>query len=131
MFLSDGCDTSAFGTAGAGESHGMIIQVRHPDKDDDGRLKAHAEKLLRRVFDRHCLTVDRVQVLLKTLAVAEGGRVSRCLVTIKLLLGGSITAEASDREAVLALYRAADKAAFLLWQCLKTANGRCGTKVSD
>ena len=131
MFLADGYDASGFGTAGAGASHGMRILVRHADKDDGGRLKAHAEKLLCRVFDRHCLAVDRVQVMLKTLAGVEGGRVSRCRVTIKLLLGGSITAEASDREAVLALYRAADKAAFLLWQCLKTANGRCGTKVSD
>ena len=126
-----GYGTLAFGTAGAGGLHGMRVLVKHPDKDDDGRLKAHAEKLLRRVFDRHCLAVDRVQVMLRTLAGAEGGRASRCRVTIKLILGGSVTAEASDREAVLALYRAVDKAVFLLWQCLKTANGRCGTKVSD
>ena len=109
----------------------MRILVRHPDGDDDGRLKAHADKLLRRVLDRHRLVIDRVQVRLKTFAGAEGGRTSRCRVTIKLLPGDSVTAEASDREAVLALYRAADKAVFLLWQCLKTANEQCGTKIPD
>jgi len=76
------------------------------------------------VLDRHCLSVDLVQVRLNTLAGTEGGFNSRCRITIKLLPGGSVRAEASDREAVLALYRAADKAVFLLWQCLKSAN--CG-----
>jgi hypothetical protein len=100
----------------------MRILVRHPDADADGRLASHAEKLLRRVLDRYCLSIDLVQVRINTSADAEGGRNSKCRLTVKLLSNGSVRAEASDREAVLALYRAADRVAFLLWQRFQSAN---------
>lgn len=110
----------------------MRILVRHPAGDADGRLASHAEKLLRRVLDRYCLSISLVQVRLNTSADAEGALTSRCRLAVKLLSGDAVRAEASDREAVLALYRAADRVAFLLWQRLKSANSRCSSeRVAD
>lgn len=102
----------------------MRIRVRHPDGVADGRLTSHAEKLLRRVLDRYCLMIGLVQVRLNTSAGVEGVPNLRCRVAVKLLSGEVVRAEASDIEAVPALYRAADRLAFLLWQRLKSANSR-------
>ena len=56
----------------------MRILVRHPAGDADGRLASHAEKLLRRVLDRYCLSISLVPVRLNTSADAEGALNSRC-----------------------------------------------------
>jgi len=102
----------------------MRVLVRYPGGDADGRLASHAEKLLRRVLDRYRLSIGLVQVRLNTSAGAEGVLNSRCRLAVKLLSGDAVRAEASDREAVLALYRAADRVAFLLWQRFQSANSR-------
>ena len=102
----------------------MRILVRHPAGDADGRLASHAEKLLRRVLDRYCLSIGLVQVRFNTSAGAEGVPSSRCRLAVKLLSGDVVRTEAFDLEAVPALYRAADRVAFLLWQRLKSANNR-------
>lgn len=98
----------------------MKILVRLPETAADGRLATHAEKLLRRVLACYSPAVDLVEVRLKTAASAAGRPDSRCRLTVRLLAGGSVQAEASDCEDILAVYRAADKLKFLLEQRLKS-----------
>lgn len=99
----------------------MKILVRHPDGDSGGRLALHAEKLLRRILDDSCLSIDLIEVKLKTAAGAEGRSEYRCILTVKLLSHDSVQAEASDCADILAVYRAADKMKFLLNKRLKSA----------
>ncbi|MHB8843395.1 MAG: hypothetical protein ACYC7L_01490 [Nitrospirota bacterium] len=102
----------------------MKILVRHPEGVSAGRLAAHAEKLLRRVLDGSCLSIDLIEVNLKTSAGAGERPEYCCTLKAKMLSDDSIQAEASDCEAILAVYRAADRVKFLLEQRVKSANNR-------
>lgn len=102
----------------------MKIIVRHPDGDSAGRLGIHAEKLLRRILDCSCLSIELIEVKLKTFAGAGGRPDYSCTLTVKLLSDGFVQAEASDREDILAVYRAADKVKFILDQRLKSVKKR-------
>jgi hypothetical protein len=102
----------------------MKIIVLHPNGDSGGGLAMHAEKLLRRVLDLHCLSLELIEVKLKTSSGAGGRPVYRCTLNVKLGSDDSVQAAASDGEAILAVYRAADSVKFLLEQRLKTANKR-------
>lgn len=92
----------------------MKILVRHPEGDSSGRLALHAEKLLQRILDEACLSIELIEVKLKTAADAEGKPEYRCTLTVKLLSDDAVQAEASDCADILAVYRAADKVKFLL-----------------
>ena len=92
----------------------MKILVRHPDGDSSGRLALHAEKLLRRILDGSCLSIDLIEVKLKTVTGDEGRPVYHCTLTVKLISDSAVQAEASDCADILAVYRAADKVKFLL-----------------
>ena len=102
----------------------MKIMVRHPDRASDGRLAIHAEKLLRRVLDCYCSLIEFVEVRLEMPATVAGRPDYRCTMTVKLLSDGSVQAEASDCEDILAVYRTADKVKFFLEQRLKSAKKR-------
>jgi len=105
----------------------MKIIVRHPDGDSGDRLAMHAEKLLLRILDNSCLSIDLVEVKLKPYAGVEGRIDYRCTLTAKLLSDNSVQAEASECEKILAVYRAAHKLKFLLGKRLMFAkNGKAG-----
>jgi hypothetical protein len=99
----------------------MKILVRHPEGDSSGRLALHAEKLLRRLLGDSCLSIDLIEVKLKTAAGAEGKPEYRCALTVKPLSDDAVQAEASDCADILAVYRAADKVKILLNKRLKSS----------
>ena len=102
----------------------MKILVRLPDGDSDDRLATHAEKLLLRILDCSCLSLDLIEVKLKPYAGAEGRTDYRCTLSVKLLSGNSVQVEASECEKILAVYRAAHKLKFLLEKRLKIGKRR-------
>jgi hypothetical protein len=102
----------------------MKILVRRPDGDPAGRLATHAEKLLTRMLDSSCLSIDLIEVNLKMAAGAGERPEYCCTLKAKLLSDDFVQASASDCEAILAVYRAADRVKFLLEQRLKTAKKR-------
>jgi len=105
----------------------MKILVRRPDGDSGDSLAMHAEKLLLRILDNSCRSIDRIEVKLKQSAGAEGRIDYRCTLTAKLLSDNSVQAEASEGEKILAVYRAAHKLKFLLEKRLMFAkNGKAG-----
>ena len=99
----------------------MKILVRRPDGDSGDRLAMHAEKLLLRILDNSCLSIDLIEVKLKQSAGAEGRIDYRCTLSAKLLSDYSVQAEASECEKILAVYRAAHKLKFLLEKQCKPA----------
>ncbi|NTW65658.1 MAG: hypothetical protein HGB21_04990 [Nitrospirae bacterium] len=99
----------------------MKILVRHPDGDSGDRLAMHAEKLLLRILDNSCLSIDRIEVKLKQSAGAEGRIDYRCTLSAKLLSDYSVQTDASECEKILAVYRAAHKLKFLLEKQCKSA----------
>lgn len=99
----------------------MKIIVRHPDGDSCDRLAMHAEKLLLRILDSSCLSIDLIEVKLKPYAGVEGRTDYRCTLTAKLLSDNSVQAEASECEKILAVYRAAHKLKFLLEKRVNSA----------
>lgn len=98
----------------------MKIIVRHPECDSRDRLAMHAEKLLLRILDSSCLSIDLIEVKLKPYAGAEGRLDYRCTLTAKLLSNDAVQTEASEGEKILAVYRAAHKLKFLLEERLKS-----------
>jgi hypothetical protein len=92
----------------------MNIIVRHPDGNSGDRLAIHAEKLLLRILDSSCLSIDHIEVKLKQSAGVEGRMDCHCTLTAKLLSDNVVRAEASESEKILAVYRSAHKLRFLL-----------------
>jgi len=92
----------------------MKVLVRHSDDGSSDRLAMHAEKLLLRILDSFCLSIELVEVKLKPSAGVEGRLDYRCTLTAKLPSDNAVQAEASECEKILAVYRAAHKLKFLL-----------------
>jgi hypothetical protein len=98
----------------------MKIIVRHSEDGSGDRLAIHAEKLLLRILDSFCPSIDLVEVKLKPSSGVEGRLDYRCTLTAKLLSDKAVQTEASECEKILAVYRAAHKLKFLLEKRLKS-----------
>lgn len=92
----------------------MKILVRRHERGSDNRLAMHCERLLMRILGEYSPEIDAIDVYMEPYTEMDGQMKYRCMLTARLLSGGSVQACVADCEEILGVYRAAEKMKFCI-----------------